>query len=138
MRFEHGSEVIGSSTTFFATNLIPAANPGKVAESVNVFKGLLSEILFWQTKRINPLTLLARSPEGAGLKEAFCICVFFYVSFRYTYSCSFGLLTSAIKSFLLSHKLRCYTGISGSEKSRNNTREKISYLFTCVIKPISC
>ena len=35
------------------------------------------------------------------------------------------------KSFLL-HKLRCYTGISGSEKSRNNTREKISYFFTSV------
>ena len=35
------------------------------------------------------------------------------------------------KSFL-SHKLRCYTGISGSEKSRNNTSEKISYFFTSV------
>ena len=32
----------------------------------------------------------------------------------------------------LSHKLRCYTGISDPEKSRNNTREKISYFFTCV------
>ena len=32
----------------------------------------------------------------------------------------------------LSHKLWCYTGISGLEKSRNNTREKISYFFTCV------
>ena len=35
------------------------------------------------------------------------------------------------KNFL-SHKLRCYTGISGPEKSRNNTSEKISYFFTCV------
>ena len=33
------------------------------------------------------------------------------------------------KVFLL-HRLRCYTGISGREKSRNNTREKISYLQT--------
>ena len=32
----------------------------------------------------------------------------------------------------LSHKLRFYTRISGPEKSRNNTREKISYFFTCV------
>ena len=32
----------------------------------------------------------------------------------------------------LSHKLRCYTRISGPEKSCNNTREKISYFFTCV------
>ena len=32
----------------------------------------------------------------------------------------------------LSRKLRCYTDISGPEKSRNNTREKISYFFTCV------
>ena len=27
----------------------------------------------------------------------------------------------------LSHKLRCYTGISGPEESRNDTREKMSY-----------
>ena len=27
----------------------------------------------------------------------------------------------------LSHKLRCYTRISGPEKSPNNTREKVSY-----------
>ena len=41
------------------------------------------------------------------------------------------LLIISEKSFL-SHKLRCYTGISGPEKSRNNTREKTSYFFTCV------
>ena len=34
-----------------------------------------------------------------------------------------------------SHKLRCYTGISGPEKSRNNISEKISYFFTCVDIP---
>ena len=32
----------------------------------------------------------------------------------------------------LSYKLRCYTRISSPVKSRSNTREKISYLFTCV------
>ena len=32
----------------------------------------------------------------------------------------------------LSHKLRCFTGISGPKKSRSNTREKASYFFTCV------
>ena len=32
----------------------------------------------------------------------------------------------------LSHKVWCYTRISGPEKTRNNTSEKISYLFTCV------
>ena len=32
----------------------------------------------------------------------------------------------------LSDKLQCYTGISGLEKSRNNTRENIRYFFTCV------
>ena len=32
----------------------------------------------------------------------------------------------------LSYKLRCYTRISSPEKSLNNTREKIRYLFTCV------
>ena len=28
--------------------------------------------------------------------------------------------------------MRCFTGISGSEKSRSNTREKAWYFFTCV------
>ena len=28
--------------------------------------------------------------------------------------------------------MRCYTTISGPEKSRNNTREKIWYFFMCV------
>ena len=36
------------------------------------------------------------------------------------------------KKHALSHELRCYTVISSPEKSRNNTREKISYFFTCV------
>ena len=35
---------------------------------------------------------------------------------------------------LLSHKLRCYTGISGPEKSRSNTREKnILFYFPRVL-----
>ena len=45
---------------------------------------------------------------------------------------SHNIKTRRIFIYHLSHKLRCYTGISGSEKSRNNTREKISYFFTCV------
>ena len=45
---------------------------------------------------------------------------------------SYNIKTGRIFIYHLSHKLRCYTGISGSEKSRNNTREKISYFFTCV------
>ena len=43
--FEQGSEVMGSLITFFATHPIPAANLVKVAESVNVFTSLLSDIL---------------------------------------------------------------------------------------------
>ena len=35
-----------------------------------------------------------------------------------------------VGEFDLSHKLRCYTGISGSEKSRNNTREKIFWWYS--------
>ena len=46
MRFELGSEVIGFLMTFFATYPIVAANPVNVAEAVNVFTGLLSDILF--------------------------------------------------------------------------------------------
>ena len=34
--------------------------------------------------------------------------------------------------FIIIIIMRCYTRISGPEKSRNNTREKISYLFTSV------
>ena len=34
-----------------------------------------------------------------------------------------------IVEVLLTPKLRCYTGISGPEKSCNNTREKISYFY---------
>ena len=46
------------------------------------------------------------------------------------------ILTSIFTNFrhkycTLSHKLRCYTRISGPKKSRKNTREKISYSFTC-------
>ena len=33
------------------------------------------------------------------------------------------------EKYLLSHKLRRYTGISGPEESRNNTSEKISSFF---------
>ena len=33
---------------------------------------------------------------------------------------------------MLSHKLQCYTGICGPEKSCNNIREKKSYFFTYV------
>ena len=44
---------------------------------------------------------------------------------------SIYLLKFAIYIYL-SHKLWCYTRISGPEKSRNITREKISYFFTCV------
>ena len=60
---------------------------------------------------------------------------------------SFAALTRELSSYTLeekfhiyarpciilyfSHKLWCYTGISGPEKSRSNTREKISYFITC-------
>ena len=53
-----------------------------------------------------------RHNYGSGLDNILC----------YEYS---------VKSFLV-HKLQCYTGISGSKKSRNNTREKIKYFFTSV------
>ena len=32
---------------------------------------------------------------------------------------------------ILSHKLRCFLGISGPEKSRNNTRKKIVFFHVC-------
>ena len=53
---------------------------------------------------------------------------------RFLWSCSYCLWRYIfIYLFIyLSHKVRCYTRISGPEKTRNNTSEKISYLFTCV------
>ena len=39
---------------------------------------------------------------------------------------------------VLSHKLRCYTRISGPGKNRNNTREKIYTHIYMLIHPISC
>ena len=38
----------------------------------------------------------------------------------------------SVSDYYLSLKLQCFTRISGPEKSRNNTREKISYFVTCV------
>ena len=38
-------------------------------------------------------------------------------------------VTKQVSKHNLSHKLRCYTEISGPGKSRSNTREKISYFF---------
>ena len=54
MRFEEGSEVIGSFIPFFARNPIPAAKPVIPAASVNVFTSLLSDILFHKIN-FNPL-----------------------------------------------------------------------------------
>ena len=39
---------------------------------------------------------------------------------------------TCVNTFYHIYKLWCYTGISGSEKSHNNTHEKTSYFFTCV------
>ena len=42
-------------------------------------------------------------------------------------------LCMLLKNGSLSHKLRCYTGISCPKKSRNITSEKVSHFFTCVV-----
>ena len=69
MKLELGSEVIGPLITFFAIHSTPEANQVKVTESLNVFTGLLSGILFGKQKRKkknNPLTLL--------LQESVVVC----------------------------------------------------------------
>ena len=68
--------------TFFATHPIVAANPVNVAEAVNVFTGLLSDILFWQTKKKSigfTLTgsLTGVSPEGLEL-TLLCLSLWFW------------------------------------------------------------
>lgn len=79
MRFELGREVIGSLMNFFTVHLTPAANPVKVAESVNVVTSLSSEVLFLANKKKNQSTSLARALHfTCGYVGAFC-----YVSFRF-------------------------------------------------------
>ena len=81
---------------------------------------IFNSLSYWYRIAVYIISLNKRS--GAYLKF-FCILLLFLrkkgflVKFKFCY---------------LSHKLRCYKGISGPEKSRNNTREKISYFFTCV------
>ena len=58
--------------------------------------------------------------------------IFWSPKFCENFSIFLGVTAEPILYIYLSHKLRCYRGISGPEKSRNNTREKISYFFTCV------
>ena len=66
--------------------------------------------------------------------RALCISFSWFLSKRYGATSLIIRYASDKMHFIyyctLSHKLRCYTGISGLEKSRNNTREKISY-FLC-------
>ena len=60
---------------------------------------------------------------------------FWWENKRHIYiSCIFPIATFLKRGvyLYLSYKLRCYTRISSPEKSRNNTREKIRYFFTCV------
>ena len=83
MRLELGSEVIDSLVTF-AIHPIPEADPGKVAEWLNVFTSLLSDI-FLADKKKNQST--GFTPTGI------CGCV--------GWGCGFGLLTRAITSLLL-------------------------------------
>ena len=49
----------------------------------------------------------------------------------YIYLCACVCVCKNVYMYL-SHKLRCYTEISGPEKNRNDRREKISYFSTCV------
>ena len=58
--------------------------------------------------------------------------IFWSPKFCENFSIFLGVTAEPILYIYLSHKLRCYRGISGPEKSRNNTREKISSFFTCV------
>ena len=56
--------------------------------------------------------------------------IYIYI-YIYIYLCACVCVCKNVYMYL-SHKLRCYTEISGPEKNRNNTREKISYFSTCV------
>ena len=56
---------------------------------------------------------------------------------KYLMNCNFFYLFLMImdswrQKKRIPYKLRCYKRISSPAKSRNNTREKISYFFTCV------
>ena len=77
--------------TFLATHPIPAANLVKVAESVNVFTSLLWNILFAKHKKKSNYWFYSHRNYGLCVLQCF------------TSLCWFGLLLSAIHSFLLQY-----------------------------------
>lgn len=73
MRLELGSEVIDSLVTF-AIHPIPEADPGKVAEWLNVFTSLLSDIFLADKKKINPLVLLQQESVVVLVEAVVLVC----------------------------------------------------------------
>ena len=63
------------------------------------------------------------------LKTSYCKTRIFAMNIKVTFPL---IPTHNFRKKFLSHKLRCYTEISGPEKSRNNTSEKLRCFFTCV------
>ena len=75
-------------------------------------------------------------PKSSCMPKSLCmpkrtnIYIYIYI---YIYICACVCVCVCKNVYMyLSHKLRCYTEISGPEKNRNNTREKILYFSTCV------
>ena len=63
------------------------------------------------------------------LKTSYCKTRIYAMNIKVTFPL---IPTHNFRKKFLSHKLRCYTEISGPEKSRNNTSEKLRCFFTCV------
>ena len=75
MKLELGSEVIGPLITFFAIHSTPEANQVKVTESLNVFTGLLSGILFGKQKRKKKQSVDFNLTGICGCDRLMCLCM---------------------------------------------------------------
>ena len=87
--------------------------------------------LFLLKKQINECLCFAKYESGVPQltghkrKKAYCI-------YDYKKKDHLQFAGPRERLYINRYKLRCYKRISSPEKSRNNTREKKSYFFTCV------
>ena len=89
----------------------------------------LSFIDFVHTDR---RSLSGKRPKSASDKSSSCRFSFLAERNANTKAAEYVTFGFSFSILVLSHKLRCYTGISGPEKSRNDTREKnIVFFHVC-------
>ena len=87
---------------------------------------------FWFLPHFNIICDLLLNRRTATWNLSVKLTFFFDIDTVASVSLMISHVSWFMKYTVLSYKLRSYTRISSSDKSRNNTREKIWYFFTCV------